>query len=300
MYPTLYHFFFSTFGFELEFLRYFNSFGLLVALAFLIAKFVFSLEIKRKTNLGLLKQEKGNPSPQEHVGVILLIAIVFGFLGAKIFAWLENPIPLVEFFRDPFSGLTIYGGLILAFFVSFFYLKWYKMPVLHFMDAVAPALMLAYGIGRLGCHVSGDGDWGIINNTPVPKWIPNWLWSYNYPHNVLGEGVPIPNCIYNDYCFQLLQPVYPTPLYETIFSVLFFLILWKLRTKVKIAGQLFFIYLIFNGVERFFIEKIRVNDTYNIIGWEITQAEIISVAFIGIGIVGFLGLKEKRNRLKIN
>ncbi len=294
MYPTLYHFFWSTFGLEISFLRYFNTFGLLVAIAFLVGKFVFSLEIKRKTKLGLLPHQKNTPSPQDHVSVIMLIAIIFGFLGAKLFAWLENPIPLAEFFIDPFSGLTIYGGLILAFFTAFFYLKWYKMPVLHFMDAIAPALMLAYGIGRLGCHLSGDGDWGIVNKTTSPSWIPNWLWSYNYPNNVLGEGVLIPNCTYNDYCYQLLTPVYPTPLYETIASILLFIILWKLRTKLKIAGQLFFIYLIFNGIERFFIEKIRINEVYNILGQKITQAELISLAFILIGMVGFFLLKNRK------
>ncbi len=160
------------------------------------------------------------------------------------------------------------------------------------MDAVAPALMLAYGVGRLGCHVSGDGDWGIVNNTAAPNWMPDWLWSYNYPNNVLGEGVLIPECIYDDYCYQLLNPVYPTPLYETMASILFFIILWKLRPRLKIAGQLFFIYLIFNGVERFFVEKIRINEVYNISGWAITQAEIISVTFIVIGVIGFFRLKK--------
>jgi len=293
MFPTLYHFLFGTFDLEIDFLRYFNSFGLFVAFAFLIAKFIFSIEIKRKTDLGFIAYKTNTPSPQEHVSVIMLIAIVFGFLGAKIFAWLENPIPLSEFLADPFNGLTIYGGLIFAFFISFFYLKWYKMPVLQFMDAVAPALMLAYGVGRLGCHVSGDGDWGIVNKSIAPNWVPEWLWSYSYPNNVLGEGVLIPDCIYNDYCYQLLNPVYPTPLYETIVSTLFFILLWKLRPKVKKAGQLFFIYLFLNGIERFFIEKIRVNEFYSIVGWEITQAEIISVTFMLIGVFGFLRLRKK-------
>lgn len=296
MYPTLYHLIFDLFGFEIPFLTHFNMFGLLVAFAFLGANYFFLKEVLRKEKQGLIISKEGKPTPREHVSIITLIAIVFGFLGAKLFAWLEDPIPLSEFFSDPFSGLTIYGGLITAFVAAVAYLKWYKMPLLHFMDAVAPGLMISYGIGRLGCHISGDGDWGIVNKTPNPFWIPENLWSYSYPNNVLNEGIKLKDCIYNDYCFQLAEPVYPTPLYEAFFALILFLILWRLRIKIKIAGQLFFIYLIFNGFERFFIEKIRVNSVYEILGLSITQAEIISVLFIISGVIGFFWLKnEKRN-----
>jgi len=291
MYPTLYHFVFDLFGISLPFLKNFNTFGLLVAIAFLVAHAIFTKEIKRKTKEGLLIEKE--TSPLEHVNTITLIAIIFGFLGAKIFAWLEDPIPLSIFLSDPFSGLTIYGGLITAFLASVFYLKRYKEPILIYMDAVAPALMLGYGIGRLGCHISGDGDWGIVNNSTAPIWIPKWLWSYNYPNNVLQEGELISNCIYNDFCYQLSTPVYPTPLYESIVSLLLFGILWFLRKKIKTAGLLFFIYVFFNGLERFFIEKIRVNTLYYIGDFAITQAEIISIFFILIGIIGIVFFRNK-------
>ncbi len=275
-------------------------FGLLVALAFLGANYFFLKEVLRKEKQGLIVSQEGKSTPREHVSMLTLIAIVFGFLGAKIFAWLEDPVPLSEFFSDPFSGLTIYGGLITAFIASVIYLRWYKMPLLQFMDAVAPGLMISYGIGRLGCHISGDGDWGIVNNAPTPSWIPNWLWSYSYPNNVLNEGILLKDCIYNDYCFQLAEPVYPTPLYEAFFALILFLILWKLRTKIKIAGQLFFIYLIFNGVERFFIEKIRVNSVYEVLSFSITQAEIISVLFVISGVIGVLWLKNQKQEINSN
>ncbi len=274
-------------------------FGLLVAFAFLGANYFFTKEVVRKENEGLISTEEGKTTPKEHVSMLTLIAIIFGFIGAKLFAWLEDPIPLGEFFSDPFSGLTIYGGLIAAFVASIIYLRRYKMPLLHFMDAVAPGLMLSYGIGRLGCHISGDGDWGIVNNTPTPSWFPEWLWKYNYPNNVLNEGVAIPNCIYDDYCFQLANPVYPTPIYEAFAALILFLILWRLRTKIKIAGQLFFVYLTLNGLERFFIEKIRVNAVYNLAGFSITQAEIIAVIFMLIGIVGYIWLKRLNATNKI-
>lgn len=300
MYPTLYHLVFDLFGIEIQFLIHFNMFGLLVALAFLGANFFFIKEVVRKEQLGLIITPKNKPNPKEHVSMLTLIAIVFGFIGAKVFAWLEDPIPLSEFLSDPFSGLTIYGGLITAFIASVIYLKWYKMPLLHFMDAVAPGLMLSYGIGRMGCHISGDGDWGIVNNTPTPSWIPEWLWKYSYPNNVLNEGIALKDCIYTDYCFQLAEPVYPTPLYETIAAIILFSILWKLRKRMIIAGQLFFIYLIFNGIERFFIEKIRVNAVYEIANFSITQAEIVSVLFIIVGVIGFLWLKNQHQKVNSN
>lgn len=275
-------------------------FGLLVAFAFLGANYFFLKEILRKEKQGLIVSKESKSTPREHVSIITLIAIVFGFLGAKIFAWLEDPVPLSEFFSDPFSGLTIYGGLITAFVAAVGYLKWHKMPLLLFMDAVAPGLMISYGIGRLGCHISGDGDWGIVNNVPTPPYLPNWLWSYNYPNNVLNEGIAVKNCIYNDFCFQLAEPVYPTPLYETFFALILFLILRRLRTRIKIAGQLFFVYLIFNGIERFFIEKIRINSVYDIAGFSITQAEIISVLFVINGVIGFLWLKNQNQESNSN
>lgn len=299
MYPTLYHLIYDLFGIKIAFLTHFNMFGLLVAFAFLGANYFFTKEVVRKEKDGLIPNIEGKPTPKEHVSMLTLIAIVFGFIGAKVFAWLEDPIPLNEFLSDPFSGLTIYGGLITAFVASIIYLKWYKMPLLHFMDAVAPGLMISYGIGRLGCHISGDGDWGIVNNSPTPFWLPEWLWKYTYPNNVLNEGVAIPNCIYSDYCFQLAEPVYPTPLYETLAALILFLILWKLRKRIHIAGQLFFVYLIFNGIERFFIEKIRVNAVYTISGLSITQAEIISVLFMIGGVIGFLWLKNQHESKNI-
>ncbi|MCT4583017.1 MAG: prolipoprotein diacylglyceryl transferase [Flavobacteriales bacterium] len=292
MYPTLYHLVYDIFGIEIHFFNHFNMFGLLVAFAFLGANYFFTKEVLRKEKEGLIPNEEGKTTPKEHVSMLTLIAIIFGFIGAKLFAWLEDPVPLDVFFSDPFSGLTIYGGLITAFLAAVIYLRKYKMPLLHFMDAVAPGLMLSYGIGRLGCHISGDGDWGIVNNSPTPSWFPEWLWKYNYPNNVLNEGIAIPNCIYNDYCFQLAEPVYPTPLYEAFAALILFLILWNLRTKIKIAGQLFFVYLTLNGLERFFIEKIRVNAVYNLAGFSITQAEIIAVLFMLIGITGYFWLKK--------
>jgi prolipoprotein diacylglyceryltransferase len=168
------------------------------------------------------------------------------------------------------------------------------MDPFHFADATAPGLMLAYGTGRLGCHISGDGDWGIVNTAPKPDWmgfLPDWFWTYNYPNNVINEGVPINGCVGN-HCMVLPEPVFPTPLYESIACILLFAVLWSFRKRIMIPGMLFAIYLIMNGVERFLIEKIRVNTQYHIGSLDITQAEIISMVLFVLGVVGVVWLRR--------
>ena len=180
----------------------------------------------------------------------------------------------------------------------------YKIKILDLCDSAAPSLMLAYGIGRIGCQMSGDGDWGIVNLNSKPEWLsflPDWMWSYTFPHNVINAGAPMADCgekFWYPYCYELLQPVWPTAFYETVLSVLIFSFLWYIRKKIRISGILFCIYLGLNGIERFFIEKIRVNTEYNILGG-ITQAEIISTLLIIISVVGYFIL-SKMNKKKIN
>lgn len=237
--------------------------------------------------------------PQDRVGDIVIYAALFGFLGAKVFHNLEN---WNEFVKDPigslisFSGLTYYGGLICAGIVILYYAKRKNIAIIHLLDSMATTMMLAYALGRVGCQVSGDGDWGISNINPKPFiWLPDWLWAYRYPHNVLGEGVPIRGCV-GQYCNQLQIPVYPTALYEIIICLILFFILWGIRKKVTIPGYLFGIYLIFNGLERFFIEKIRINTKYEFLPFQPTQAELISSLLVISGV--FLSIKSRNNSLK--
>lgn len=238
--------------------------------------------------------------PHDRIGDITILAAIFGVVGAKVFALIED---LPTFFADPIgtffsgSGLAIYGGLIGGFLGVSWYLRSKKIPIIPVLDAVAPALILAYGIGRLGCHFSGDGDWGIVNELAQPSWwfLPDWLWAYDYPHNVINEGVPIEGCSFR-YCKHLVPSVYPTALYETIMATGIFGILWGLRKRITIPGMLFFIYLIFNGIERFTIEKIRVNDKYQVLGTQLTQAEMIAVVLFLIGVIGCLVLWRKSKK----
>ena len=426
MYPNLYYAFKDLFGVNWNGLRFINSFGFFVALSFLVAAYVLTLELKRKERAGLLtgqdvkmvvgkpagagdlllnfllgfllgykiiglfisgspatadpqqfifssegswpmglalgflfaglkwwekqKQKLKDPEertiriwPHDRVGDLVIYAALFGFLGAKIFHNLEN---WQDFKEHPieallsFSGLTFYGGLICAAIAIYFYSRKHKIDFRHLCDAMAPTLILAYSLGRIGCQVAGDGDWGILNSAYVtvpgpnskveladstrfqntlqshsnfylhtfqannlseiphasvkaPGWLPNWLFAYTYPHNVVNEGTHIPGCEGEQFCNQLPVPVFPTPFYETLMGLLLFALLWSLRKKLKVPGTLFGVYLIVNGLERFFIEQIRVNTKYSIFGFHPTQAEIIAVALVITGAIVYFWMKKR-------
>ncbi len=222
--------------------------------------------------------------PSDRVSDITIIAAITGVLGAKLFHNLEY---WEDFMANPvsglisFSGLSIYGGLVVGAACVIWYAAKKGIKIIHLADAVAPALIISYGVGRIGCQISGDGDWGIDNLMPKPEWmsfLPDWIWSYNYAYNVNGDGNPIVGCG-GKFCFMLENPVFPTPLYETAMAFIIFGVLWFLRKKITTPGRIMALYLILNGIERFWIEKIRVNIPYHIGGYEITQAEIISVCF---------------------
>lgn len=247
------------------------------------------------------KQEEVIIHAQDHTWPIVFVAVIFGIIGAKLFHWLEN---WDEFMADPidsitsFAGLTFYGGLIVAGIALIIYARKKGIHWKHLADMVAPALIIAYGIGRLGCHTAGDGDWGIVNTLTKPDWLsflPDWLWAYNYPHNIINEGIPIPGCV-GPHCMVLAESVFPTPIYETFMAGIIFIILWTMRKRIKIPGLLFAIYLMFNGIERFLIEHIRVNNVFNFLGMKVTQAEVIStlIFFAGLSLFTFLIINRKK------
>lgn len=381
MYPNLYYAFKDLMGVELPFLRFFNTFGFFVAIAFGAAATTLNYELRRKSKQGLFVPEEttiivGKPAslqdilfnfilgfllgfkllalffldneeivdppsfifsgqgnlplgilvglffgvikwrekekqklekpekriirvwPEDRVGDITLLALVFGLAGAKLFDIFEN---WTDFLTRPadylFSpaGLTMYGGLICAAIAIAVFAKKHKMGFLNLSDAIAPGLMLAYGIGRLGCHLSGDGDWGIVSElASKPVFLPDWAWSYTYPHNVIEAGVPIAGC-QGPYCNALPAGVYPTPLYESVVSILLSLVLFYSKKYLKMSGYVFSLYMIFNGLERFIIEKIRVNNQLDLMGFRPTQAEVISTLlfFTGIALAIYIRGRHK-------
>ena len=298
MYPRLSDIFSDVFGFELPFPIY--SFGAMVAIGVLVAAWLTGKELDRLHSEGRLngvkikvadKGKKGRSkttevSPSAIMGTVTVIVVLAGFGGAKIFHILEN---LGSFARDPIGmifstgGFTFYGGLIVAAVAVSWYLRSKRLDVKTASDAFAPGLMLAYGIGRIGCHLAGDGDWGIASDPATkPDWIPMWLWSETYPNNILG--------------FDLSSaPVYPTPIYEFLLSAALFGVLWGLRKHPFVGGWLFSLYLMFAGAERFLIEQIRVNNRFDLFGLAVTQAEIISVVLIALGGVGMILRRRRRS-----
>jgi phosphatidylglycerol:prolipoprotein diacylglycerol transferase len=243
--------------------------------------------------------------PYEMMGTFIAYAAIAGIIGAKVFDNLEY---WDRFMEDPiqnllsFSGLTFYGGLICGAFAVLYISGKNGIKAVHMADVSGPGLMLAYGVGRIGCQLSGDGDWGINNINPKPNWFswaPDWMWSSKYPHNVINEGIAIPGCT-GKFCSELAVGVYPTSFYESVACILLFFFLWSIRKQIKTPGVLFCIYLILNGLERFFIELIRVNSKYHIGSFGFTQAELISTVLVlggSIGIILFYNADNKRKEM---
>jgi len=366
MYPDLRHVLQALFQTDMpSFFSLFKTFGFFVAIAFLAAAWILTRELKRKEAQGLLNPE-GLPVerakkyltreqkkiiqsgqiavfPHQRVGEIVILALISGIIGAKLFNAMES---WDAFTKDPIgmlfsgSGLTFYGGLLTAAVTIVFYLRKHGISVVHFCDAIAPALMLAYGIGRLGCHFSGDGDWGIFNSAyyslpdgslkqaslqqfssvvqnttsyfaehfgniasiphyyaPAPSAFPTWLYAMNFTHNVSNEGVAIAGCA-DDYCHMLPVGVFPTSLYEAAICTLLFLLLWTMRHRLKYAFHGFGLYLLLNGVERFLIEKIKVNYRYDWGFMHPAQSEIIAVLLVFTGTIILLFYKNKQNSFR--
>jgi len=235
--------------------------------------------------------------PSSKISDITVVTAISGIFGARLFSIFEN---MDAFLKDPIgqllsgSGLTVYGGLIVGFIGGYWYVRKLGMHGRHAMDACAPAMVMGQLVGRMGCQFSGDGDWGIVNTAPKPSWfaLPDWAWVYDYPRNVLQRGEKMTDCI-GEYCNHLVPGVYPTPIYEVTGYAITFAILWFLRKRIKTAGVLFFIFMVLSGIVRFFVEDLRVNDTYELLGFNWSFSKYIAVGIIVVGLAGITWLLQK-------
>lgn len=277
------------------------SYGLMLGIAFLLGSFVLSRELKRK---GL------NPALG---GTITTLAIIFGIAGAKLLFLLEN---WSDFTRDPvgmaFSGggLTWYGGFILAMTVLYFYLRAKKIPFLKVWDGLGVALILAYGVGRIGCHLSGDGDygppttlpWGTVyaQGTAKPTYQlrdyfdrnPDERQRWNYDSlRVLPAGID--RLGHRVTQFDATTPLHPTPIYELLLGVAGFVILLAIRRKPLPDGMVFMIYLLLASTFRFVIEFWRLNP--KLIGG-FSEAQVLAIALFCAGLAGLVLVGRRRGK----
>ena len=200
----------------------------------------------------------------------------------KILYLLEN---FKYFVRDPIgmafspSGLTWYGVFFLATAMIYIYVRSKRISFWKIADASSPGLMWGYGIARIGCHLSGDGDYGIPTSLP-------WAASYSrgtYPPSEAFRNFPEITSRFPDGIVPDTTLVHPTPVYEFILATGVFILLWKLRKHPAPDGQLFMLYLIFASLERLFIEFIRINPR---ILFGLSEAQIVSLILMALGLYG--------------
>jgi phosphatidylglycerol:prolipoprotein diacylglycerol transferase len=243
-----------------------KTFGVMFALAFLACG---ALIARRLRELG---------KPVDWAYEIVFSALLGGVIGARGYYVVQNYSQVKHDLLGSIfsgSGLVWYGGAIGGAIGVLLWMRWRKQFELQMFDMCATALALGYAIGRIGCQVSGDGDYGIRSHLP---------WAMGYPHGTL----PTPPGV----------TVQPTPIYETVAMCLVAYLLWRLRDKVR-PGVVFALYLVLSGLERFLVEFIRRNKEV-LVG--LTAPQVESLVLLAIGLVwlalmmrggGFDGLRIK-------
>ena len=236
-----------------------HVFGICLAIAFLAAGKIAAWEFERKG---------WDP---EDASRALVYAAVGGIVGSRLWVVLES---FSEFLEHPIDflltgqGFVFYGGLLGGALAVTWVFRRGKIPWLAGADAVAPAIAVGQAIGRIGCQLSGDGDWG--SRTDLP-------WGMRYPHAVVGWPYPA------DYY------VHPAPVYETILYTLTFLFLWRMRREPHADGTIFGWYLVLTATGRFLVEFVRVEP---VIAFGLTSAQLVGLVLVPIGMA--LLWKERR------
>jgi phosphatidylglycerol:prolipoprotein diacylglycerol transferase len=240
------------------------SFGVFMALAAVTAAWVVHAELKR------------NGYNPELASTMVFAAAIGGLVGARILFIVED---WSNFLRSPWdyiftgAGFTWYGGFLGGVLGVTWVVRKNNVPWLKAADIAAPALAIAYGVGRLGCHVAGDGDWGTVTDVP---------WGVAYTNAIIGwvdpsTGIPYPPGV----------RVHPTPIYEFLESVLIFGILWALRKKKYPPGTLFWLYLTMAGLARLVVEFWRLNP---VVALGLTEAQWFGALTIIVGLWQLLRL----------
>jgi phosphatidylglycerol:prolipoprotein diacylglycerol transferase len=220
------------------------TFGLMVAAGLLAAAYVLQADFDRR---GMKLREavapKGKREAAHHDEGFLIIGVagLAGLVGARLYHVLESP---GEFFADPWPllfsryGFAWFGGFLSGFIALLFLARHFRISLLEFLDICSPAAAVGYAIGRIGCLLSGDGDYGMPTTLP---------WGMSFPNGVVPTT----------------ERVHPTPLYEFFIWMAIAAYLWHLGTKAlrgsKPQGEIFSNYLILTGTARFLIEFIRIN-----------------------------------------
>jgi phosphatidylglycerol---prolipoprotein diacylglyceryl transferase len=211
-----------------------------------------------------------------------LVIIIFSLVGMKVIGILECDVQgksFISLLNE--CGTAFYGGLLGGLLGGFIFCKFYNFPFSYLLDSIAPVMMFGYSFGRVACHLSGDGCWGVENHFTKPIWlkIPNWLWAYNYPHNVINCGIKI-KYFEGKYAMVLDNPVYPTSLYEAIYAFGAFYVILRLRAIITKPYHLFITFIMLLAFERFIIGFIRNSSKYTFLGLHLSQAQYISLFFL--------------------
>jgi phosphatidylglycerol:prolipoprotein diacylglycerol transferase len=235
-----------------------KTFGVMFALAFLACGAVVA---RRLRELG---------KPVDWAYEIVFAALLGGVVGARAYYLIQNYSEVKhDLIGSIFSGsgLVWYGGAIGGAIAVLVWMRWRQAFELRMFDICATALALGYAIGRIGCQVSGDGDYGIRSSLP---------WAMGYPHGTL----PTPPGV----------RVQPTPIYETVTMCLLAYLLWRLRDRVR-PGVVFALYLVGSGLERFLVEFIRRNKEV-LVG--LTAPQLESVVLFTIGLAWLAMMARRR------
>ncbi len=232
-----------------------QTFGLMFALAFLAAGALIA------------KRLKEIDKPVDWAYEIGFAALIGGVVGSRLYFIVQNYDSVKgDLLGNLFggSGLVWYGGAI-GGAAGVLLWAWYRGFLrLALLDLVAPALALGYAIGRVGCQLSGDGDYGKPWDGP---------WAMSYPDGTVPTD----------------QTVHPTPIYETLAMGLGAWMLWQLRDRFR-AGVLFAIYLVYAGAERFLVEFLRRNSDA-VLG--LTGPQLESLAMMLAGVVWLCVVKQR-------